>query len=417
MKNIFRLPLLSAFVLLSFVFSGCLKDSITKTYTIYTPVYRDKAEVLAGIKTTEPQAVKEAGKIYIYGTFLFLNEVNKGVHIFNNSNPSNPVRVGFIDIPGNIDIAVKGTTLYADLYTDLLAIDIANPLQAKVSKIIPRVFPERWYGDNFIADSTKVIVNWNKKDTTVDVATGSSLFNCRNCVFAMQSDAGSLKSGGGFTPGMGGSMARFAIVNEHLYAVNISSLNVLDVSNSNFPDKLNVIPVGWNIETIYPFKNKLFIGSSAGMFIFDITNPSSPQRQGQFNHARACDPVVADDNYAFVTLRAGNFCTGVNNQLDVIDVRNVLAPSLVKTYSMTNPHGLAKDGDILFVCDGKDGLKIYNTSNVNDLKLINHLKNMETFDAIAWNNILILVTNEGVFQYDYTDVKNLKLLSKISGKK
>ena len=36
---------------------SCLKDSATKTYTIYTPVYKEKAEVIAGIKTNAPRPV------------------------------------------------------------------------------------------------------------------------------------------------------------------------------------------------------------------------------------------------------------------------------------------------------------------------------------------------------------------------
>jgi hypothetical protein len=417
MKHTLSLPILITLLLTAFCFSGCVKDTITRTYTIYTPVYKDKAEVLSSIKTDQPKPVETAGKIYLYGTYLFLNEVNKGVHIFNNSNPSNPVSVGFIDIPGNIDIAVKGTTLYADIYTDLIAIDISNPLQANVVKTVENVFPERLYHNGFTSNPNAVIVDWIKKDTTVDASIDFSFFSCRNCLAVASFDAGggSNKSGS-FVPGIGGSMARFAIVNDYLYAVNNSSLNVIDVANSNDPIKTSTIPFGWNIETIYPFKEKLFVGSSSGMFIFDINNASSPLLQGQFNHARACDPVVADDNYAYVTLRSGNVCTGFINQLDVIDVRNVLAPTLVKTYSMTNPHGLAIDGDLLFLCDGKDGLKIYNNSNVLDLKLIKHIKDIETFDVIAWNKKLLVVTTSGLYQYDYTDVNNLKLLSKINTK-
>jgi hypothetical protein len=106
----------------------------------------------------------------------------------------------------------------------------------------------------------------------------------------------------------------------------------------------------------------------------------------------------------------------LHNQLDVIDVRNVLAPTLVKTYAMTNPHGLAIDGNLLFLCDGKDGLKIYNSSNVLDLKLLYHIKNIETFDVIAWNKRLLVVTTSGLHQYDYSDINNIKLLSKINTK-
>lgn len=404
-------------ILLSFtslLFSGCMKDTITKTYSIYTPVYMDKAQALSNIKSSAAQPLKNTGKIFLYGNYIFLNELNKGVHIINNTNPSSPQNVGFISIPGNVDIAVKGNTLYADLYTDLLAIDIANPLQARLSKTVPNIFPERQYSGSITPDSTKVIIDWIKKDTTVDVATGEKLMNnCPNCM-TLQSfgNAGTVASAP--SVGIAGSMSRFAIVNDYLYTVNMSSLGVFDIATTANPVKLTSRSIGWNIETVYPFKNKLFIGSSAGMFIFDITTQAAPVRQGQFNHARACDPVVADDTYAFVTLRAGTFCSGTNNQLDVINVSNVMMPTLTKTYPMTNPHGLAKDGASLFICDGKSGLKIYDASNVSDLKLIKHVSGLETFDAIAWNKKLIVVAKGGIYQYDYSDINNVRQVSKLA---
>lgn len=81
---------------------------------------------------------------------------------------------------------------------------------------------------------------------------------------------------------------------------------------------------------------------------------------------------------------------------------------------MTNPHGLAKDGDYLFICDGKDGLKVYDASTATDIKLLKHLKGMETFDVIAWNKRLILVTASGLEQYDYSTIDGMRLLSKVA---
>ena len=69
----------------------------------------------------------------------------------------------FINIPGNVDIAVKGSTLYADLFTDLVVVDISDPLNATLKKVVPKIFPERVYAAGFIADSTKVIVGWTEK--------------------------------------------------------------------------------------------------------------------------------------------------------------------------------------------------------------------------------------------------------------
>ena len=112
------------------------------------------------------------------------------------------------------------------------------------------------------------------------------------------------------------------------------------------------------------------------MYIYNISNGNNPVKESQFLHVQSCDPVIADEKYAYVTLRTGTTCNGVNNRLEILDIANINSPSLVKTYEMTNPHGLSKDGNLLFVCDGANGLKVYNASDVNNLKLITRMKEL-----------------------------------------
>jgi hypothetical protein len=82
---------------------------------------------------------------------------------------------------------------------------------------------------------------------------------------------------------------------------------------------------------------------------------------------------------------------------------------------MTNPHGLSKDGDLLFICDGKDGLKVYKTKEY-DIEGLQTISGIETYDVIAYNKVALVVASDGLYQYDYSDPSNLKLLSKISVK-
>jgi hypothetical protein len=409
MKKLFLLTICGMMCLLS----GCLKDKLTHTYTILTPVYKDKTEVYANIKSNPPQEIQSPGKIFIYGNYIFLNEIDKGVHIIDNSNPANPVEKAFIDIPGNLNIAVKGNTLFADLYSDLVTVDISNPLQAKFMKYMPDVFPERIYPNGFSADKTRIITGWIKKDTTVDLKSSSNLIFYDRMLF--YSAASSVVPGSASSvPGLSGSMSRFALVNNYLYSINNSTLGTYNISNTNDPQKIATSNIGWNIETIYPFKEKLFIGSSNGMFIYDINNPGSLRLVGQFTHARSCDPVIADDNNAYITLHDGTVCQGFNNQLDVVNVTNLSSPVLVKTYAMTHPYGLTKDNNLLFICDGRDGLKMYDASNPSNIVLKKHITGFETYDAIAWNNNLIVVAKDGLYQYDYSNPETLVQLSKLS---
>jgi hypothetical protein len=128
---------------------------------------------------------------------------------------------------------------------------------------------------------------------------------------------------------------------------------------------------------------------------------------------QSCDPVIADDDYAYVTLRTGSSCFGNANQLEILQLNSFTNPTLVKSYSFTNPHGLSKDGNVLFICDGIDGLKIYDAADVSNLKLLKQFSGLETYDVIAYNHIALLVAKDGLYQYDYSDVNNIHLISKI----
>jgi hypothetical protein len=83
---------------------------------------------------------------------------------------------------------------------------------------------------------------------------------------------------------------------------------------------------------------------------------------------------------------------------------------------MTNPHGLAKDGNLLIICDGRDGLKFYNATDVRNLVLQKHITGLETYDVIAMNGWALVVATDGLYQYDYTSVNNVILISKLAVK-
>jgi hypothetical protein len=129
----------------------------------------------------------------------------------------------------------------------------------------------------------------------------------------------------------------------------------------------------------------------------------------------SCDPVVVQGNYAYVTLRSGNQCQGFSDQLEVIDISNLAEPTLIKEYPMFNPHGLGIDGNTLFICDGQAGLKIYNAANVNQItsNLIKQYRNINPIDVIPLGNILMMISEQGLFQYDYSNLEDIQLISTI----
>lgn len=400
------------------LFSACMKDSCKRqqVITMFIPVYGSKADVRNNIKSNAPKPLKKPGKIYMLGNTIFLNEIDKGIHVIDNSNPSNPVNIAFIDIPGNLDIAVKGNILYADMYTDMVTLDITNPSNVIVKKFSDNIFPYRSYGNGFVANTDQIIIDWVRKDTTITASCdmGGPVM-VREDVFTLASaSTGQSNASISGPAGVGGSMARFTIVNDRLYTVSNSHLDVFNISNAVDPQRGNPVHIGWNIETIYPFKDKLFIGSMTGMQVYSLANPDAPAHLAQFQHAQSCDPVIADDNYAYVTLHSGNMCMGSLNQLDIVKLNNLSNPVLQKTYQMTSPHGLSKDGNLLFICDGEAGLKLYNASDVMNLQLLKVVSTKTAYDVITFNKIALLVGDDGLYQYDYSDPSMIRLLSKIN---
>lgn len=237
------------------------------------------------------------------------------------------------------------------------------------------------------------------------------------CDAGSNSTTMSSESGGGGNPstgvGQGGSMARFAITKDHLYVVSNENLNSYNVTNDANPVFRNIQKVGnGDLETVFPRENNLFIGSMNGMHIMDISNPGTPNFVSTYQHVVACDPVVADDRYAYVTLRSisNGRCFNNINQLEVIDLENLRSPRVINTINMVSPKGLGILGDKLFVCD--DVLKMMDLTNRENPTFVKAFDGIEANDVIPFNDILIVTANDGIYQYQING-NEISLLSKI----
>jgi hypothetical protein len=144
-------------------------DPASNTSPTYRPVYTT-LEATRNIQTMGPQPLKNPGRIYVKDNYLFINEIGSGIHIVDNRNPAKPLRIAFVSIPGNRELAVKDSILYADNAPDLIALNIANPLNVRVVKRIEKAFPSPYtnypnqYGVRFeCPDPSKgVVLRWEQ---------------------------------------------------------------------------------------------------------------------------------------------------------------------------------------------------------------------------------------------------------------
>ncbi len=416
--------------------TGCTDNCRqTRTYRTFVPVQIPLADLRKPVMSESARAVGEPGKLYVKDQYLFIVEIKKGIHVFDNSNPASPRAISFLTIPGTVDLAVRDNILYADSYIDLVAIDISDPANVREVGRVETGFRNGQIGRTYWNYDS---LNRKLNDTREEIATETVQTDCEGTFnilpylyaiswfgrgyylndfasYSVQSNS-SKTSPTAPTVGTGGSMARFALLNDQLYVVNNSAMQLFDLARPNQPKRTKTINLSWNVETIFPYRQNLFIGTTTGMFIFDASKPADPKQVAAFPHARSCDPVVVHDNYAYVTLRGATTCGSWNQQdvLDIVNITDPTRPQLVKSYPLETPYGLGVDFPTLFVCQGNKGLSVFDISNPTDPKPRQTFPNANAFDVIPLANVLLMVGKDGLYQYDYSDPANLRLLSRIA---
>jgi len=407
------------------LFCGCnddMKVRETITYTVNKPVYMSADVFRSSVKvTTQPEEITQKGKICFYEGYLYVSERGKGIHIIDNRNPSSPASVGFIELMGNADLAIRNNLLYADSYVDLVWFDISNPalpaLKNRLENVFLQSFPpiEEGIIDSEVfseAGRAKgVVVGWTQEEVTetYEYYKDEIYYNDMGAISESS-------SGGGFT-GVNGSMSRFGLYKDYLYVVLNNQMDIFDLSGAEPVVAAETIPVGWNVETIFSYKDCMFMGTPTGMLIYSVKDPLKPEYQSSLTHVYGCDPVVVEDDIAYVTVHSGNNCGQNFNELIIINVSDVKRPQPIVSYTMTKPKGLGIDNGTLFLCD--DGLKIYNANDPQTLMAnrLAHYSGMEGYDVIPYNNVLMMIAEDGIYQYDYSDLEEIRLLSKIAVKK
>lgn len=411
------LPLLFLAVLL-----GACADKTLRSYDANVPVYQSMEDWRAtSFDLQDPQPLVHPGKIYIYGDYLFVNEFLEGVHFFDNSNPSNPQNLGFLPVLANQEMAVNNGLLYLDSYTDLLVFNITDILQPALVDRVEDVFSftnfallgdyDPAFPQAMVDPGLGVVVDWRVEKVTEEYVDRSYAYYNDLAMFDANSfgtsESGSFLGGAG----IGGSTARFTIWADHLYTLEPNRLSAFNIQGS--PSLVNTLVINRNCETLFPAQDHLFIGTTTGMLIYSLANPGSPFFLSQFDHALGCDPVVVAGDRAYVTLAAGRICGGNVNTLDVVDISDLGNPLLINSVPMVRPAGLGVGSDLLFVCDGPDGLKVYDRTDDMAIgqNLLRQFANLDARDVIPFNGNLIMTSAEGILQYSYLNSGNISQLS------
>ena len=358
------------------------------------------------------------GKMYLFEQTLYVSELTRGVRQLDISNTNSPTDLGLIDIEGNHDTALRTTDdgrriLYADSRTDLIVIDVTSPAAWQVVDTLRNIFGQsyalRW-GDDVLFERPVLM-------PVGRVGGTSGCYGCSETMIVEGPVADGTMSGDGLrttagASGRGGSMARFAAVDEYLYCVDYNEMYVFEIDNPAKPRFVNRVYIGWGIETIYPFGDYLFIGGQNGMFVYSRTDPGNPQHVSTFEHVRACDPVVVEGSFAYVTLRGGTRCGTLVSALHIVTVADLFNPKLLVSYPLPQPMGLDVRNKIAYVCDDSAGVFILDTNNPNSILELARITEKPGYDTILNNDVLIVVSEKSVSFYGVGDPRMPFLLGR-----
>lgn len=220
-----------------------------------------------------------------------------------------------------------------------------------------------------------------------------------------------------------GSFANMLTVGQFLYIVSDESLITMDIAQADQPKEIDRQELTFGIESLFHRSGVLFVGSVESMRIFQINEQGIPEFRSEtpytmFENIVPCDPIVANDTLAIASLSSletpDAFCgRALINELRFFDITDIENPILFNSIPMDEPKGIGLDDNLLFICEANDGFKVYDIQDGLAPEMLYHFPNIRTFDVIPTGNLALVVGPEDLFEFDYSDVNDIKFLSSL----
>ncbi len=423
MKNI-RYSIFAFTGIMIFLINSCIKTKgeISMTYNKATAVYGNLDSLRTLPLLIEKQNLVNPKSFYIGNNFVLVSELNKGIHIYDNTDMQNPQRLSFIQLPFLREFYVKDNFLYIANVYDVVKIDITNVYNPQFVSRAKNVFwtplendkGEQLLGFEYATGTDKFEIN-SIEAQEIKKEGRLHLDYLKNVIPA--STIPSTFTGG--NSNSKSTLSRIAVEFDHIYVIEDNVMHV--ISNSSQLDYVKKIKLERNTETIYGEDNKLFLGSVTSMTIYNAANPGSPTKISSVNHTEYCDPVLPRGDVAYYTLRSteNEGCNGKGeNTLNLVDISNINAPKELKSIDLESPYGLCFANNYLFVGQGANGLTIYDANNHFKLVEETKISNVVAYDIMFHPNnpnIIVLTNSNGIeeFQIDWNNM-TLSPIGKLS---
>jgi len=217
------------------------------------------------------------------------------------------------------------------------------------------------------------------------------------------------------TTGKSGSIARFAVKDNLMYAIDVNYLRVFDITNGDHPVLVQSTEVDYGLETIFIYGNYIYLGANDGVFVLDINNPTAPHQLQKLEHHISCDPVVVQNDYAYSTQRVTSTGCGdhwLESALAVYDVTDPTNAKLKNEITMDEPFGLAVEGNWLYVCD--HGIVVFDITDPANPVRMELVAVNDPHDIILNYPYMLVATSSSFELYNYADPTNIHFVSTLA---
>lgn len=410
---------IAASTFITVILTACTSDfgTATKTYTKATAVYVNLEELRSATLVAHARDIVNPGKIFSSEKLLLIGEEGYGIHVIDNSDSQNPRIISFLEIPHNREFYVSDDYIYAESAYDLLKIDVRDPRQPQLVIRLKNAIAEP-----MMNDKGEAIVGFEYKQVTEKVEINDDSYFEEIVYFDFQNEL--IPPSAVPASFVGNSAGRIGVANRiveykgYVYTISQFKLSVFD-DQDQLAFVTSTYEGAGDMETIYPIDDRLYVGASNSVTVFDISTPDVPVYFGSFSHGLSCDPVLPiNENTAYVTLRTGDFaeCPGNENALLVLDIDESGGMSVVQEFEMNSPFGMTLIGDLLYVGEGESGLMVYDASDRRSLRRLKADDSVEAYDVLPHPtnpNMLLIASPEGLQQYRIDNQMELLLISQI----
>lgn len=320
----------------------------------------------------------KAMDVILADELLFL-QCSDGVHIFNISNPSTPIKYAKIDknnedyaTPGKYGVAVQDNLLIADAYI----IDISDPTKPRIKSYTSI--------ENSLFPTNEVEIVDNRIYTHKGSDNSFNIVDWRNPLYPIR-------------------MGRFQVPFSTLRAIEVegnfaylitlsNGMHIVNITNPYYPVEINHYPFSDIPLDIIIENNYAFVSTDSGLRILDVTNPLSINEIAYYSSVNPIYTTSVNNSLAFLNKKSYG--------LEIINISNPAIPVHVGNFSSSGKiENVAVKGEVVFVAAETEGLLVLNVSDPTTPTKITGFdtnKEGEYSDICGTKDIRYIATTKGL---------------------